>query len=77
MTSIPADRSPSHGGRVYRIRWVPGTDWLRAECHCNAERQFDDPIELWEWLLDHPHGRATDDWAPAPTPAGALVMASA
>jgi hypothetical protein len=76
MTSSPTNRSPSPERRMYRIQWVPGTDWLRAMCHCSAERQFDDPIELWEWLLDHPHGQAAADCAPAPTPAGAPVLAS-
>ncbi|MBN6040212.1 oxidoreductase [Amycolatopsis sp. 195334CR] len=42
------------GDRVHRIHWVLGTDRLRAVCHCSAEREFDDPVELWEWLLAHP-----------------------
>lgn len=44
------------GGRVFRIHWVPGTDRLHATCHCTAEREFEDPIVLWEWLLGHPEG---------------------
>ncbi len=44
------------GDRVFRIHWVLGTDRLRAVCHCSAEREFDDPVELWEWLLAHPDG---------------------
>ncbi len=44
------------GDRVYRIHWVLGTDRLRAVCHCSAEREFDDPVALWEWLLAHPEG---------------------
>jgi hypothetical protein len=44
------------GDRVYRIHWVLGTDRLCAVCHCGAEREFDDPVELWEWLLAHPEG---------------------
>jgi len=44
------------GGRVYRIHWVLGTDRLRAVCHCAAEREFDDPVGLWQWLLAHPAG---------------------
>ena len=43
-------------GPVYRVFWVPGTDELRATCHCRAVRSFDDPIELWAWLLAHPIG---------------------
>ena len=44
------------GDRVYRIHWVLGTDRLRAVCHCSAEREFDDPVRLWDWLLAHPEG---------------------
>jgi hypothetical protein len=44
------------GDRVFRIHWVLGTDRLRAVCHCSAEREFEDPVELWEWLLGHPAG---------------------
>ncbi|NGY64685.1 hypothetical protein G7043_37815 [Lentzea sp. NEAU-D13] len=46
------------GNRVFRIHWVLGTDRLRAVCHCRAEREFEDPIELWEWLHAHPEGHA-------------------
>ncbi|GAA1833472.1 hypothetical protein GCM10009772_08810 [Pseudonocardia alni subsp. carboxydivorans] len=31
-----------------------GTDLLRAVCHCGAERVFDDPVPLWDWLLGCP-----------------------
>ncbi|MEU0529471.1 hypothetical protein [Amycolatopsis tolypomycina] len=44
------------GDRVYRIHWVLGTDRLCAVCHCGAEREFDDPVQLWDWLLAHPEG---------------------
>ncbi|MFC3890588.1 hypothetical protein ACFOWZ_03825 [Lentzea rhizosphaerae] len=44
------------GNRVVRVHWVLGTDRLRAVCHCDAEREFEDPVELWEWILDHPIG---------------------
>ncbi len=43
-------------GRIFRVFWIPGTDFLRATCYCEAEQIFDDPIELWSWLLDHPRG---------------------
>jgi len=46
------------GDRVHRIHWVLGTDRLRAVCHCGAEREFEDPVELWEWLLAHPEGHS-------------------
>ncbi|GAA2102845.1 hypothetical protein [Actinomadura alba] len=41
---------------VYRVVWVPGTDRLRGECHCGAEKEAQDPIEVWAWLLAHPDG---------------------
>jgi hypothetical protein len=44
------------GGRVNRVRWLPGTDRLTGVCHCGAEREAEDPIELWAWLLTHPEG---------------------
>jgi len=56
MNGVPARRSVLPGDRVYRIHWVPGTDRLRAVCHCSAEHDFEDPVELWEWLLAHPAG---------------------
>lgn len=56
MSSVPAGRPMLSGARVHRIHWVPGTDRLRAVCHCSAEREFDDPVGLWEWLLAHPGG---------------------
>ena len=46
------------GDRVYRIHWEPGTDRLRAVCHCGAEREFEDPVQLWDWLLAHPEGHS-------------------
>jgi hypothetical protein len=39
---------------VYRVHWVPGTDRLHAVCFCGAEREFEDPVVLWDWLLAHP-----------------------
>ncbi|WP_034271397.1 hypothetical protein [Haloechinothrix halophila] len=54
------------GDRVYRIHWVLGTDRLRAVCHCSAVREFDDPVELWEWLLAHPDGHDQQIAAPDP-----------
>ena len=56
------------GSRVYRIHWVLGTDRLRAVCHCGAERIFEEPVELWEWLLAHPDGHTVADPPPSPRP---------
>ncbi len=53
---IPEAPPVLRGERVYRIHWVLGTDRLRAVCHCGAERIFEEPVELWEWLLAHPDG---------------------
>jgi hypothetical protein len=47
------------GEGIVRVHWVLGTDRLRAVCHCGAERLFEDPVELWEWVLDHPEGHRT------------------
>jgi hypothetical protein len=44
------------GGRVYRVHWVLGNDLLLGVCYCGAQREADDPVELWEWLLAHPVG---------------------
>jgi hypothetical protein len=44
--------------RRYRVRWLPGTDELLVECHCGAQRQADDPVLAWDWLLAHPTGHA-------------------
>jgi hypothetical protein len=38
------------------VHWVPGSDLLRAECHCTAARDFEDPVPQWDWLLAHPVG---------------------
>ncbi|MGO8893594.1 MAG: hypothetical protein ACLP8X_41155 [Streptosporangiaceae bacterium] len=75
MNEVLAGRRMLPGDRVYRILWVLGTDRLRAVCHCSAEREFDDPAELWEWLLAHPagHGTAPVESPPSPVCAGVLA----
>ena len=52
------------GDRVYRVHWRLGTDRLVGVCHCGAEYEAEDPVELWEWLLAHPDGHHPT--APAP-----------
>jgi hypothetical protein len=42
--------------KVYRIEWLPGTDWLVGTCYCGAVREVDDPVVMWQWLLAHPEG---------------------
>lgn len=54
MTHAPTAMLP--GSTVYRVVWVPGTDRLRGVCWCGAGEEFEDPNELWEWLLAHPDG---------------------
>jgi hypothetical protein len=52
---------------VLRVDWLPGSDRLHGRCHCGAETQVEDPVEMWGWLLahpDHPSGGP----APAPEP---------
>lgn len=41
---------------LLRVVWVPGSDLLRGVCHCGATHVADGPIEVWDWLLAHPHG---------------------
>ncbi|WP_431920029.1 hypothetical protein [Micromonospora wenchangensis] len=57
------------GGRVYRVHWVPGTDTLRGICHCGAQRLAEEPVALWQWLLDHPRGHHAPT-VPVADPAG-------
>jgi hypothetical protein len=45
--------------RVFRVHWQLGSDLLVGVCHCGAEREFDDPLALWDWLLAHPDGHDT------------------
>lgn len=70
--TAPAGAGP--GETVYRVVWVPGTDLLLAVCHCGAEREFDDPVALWQWLLAHPEGHR-GDVGPASAPAAGHVPA--
>jgi hypothetical protein len=50
---------------VYRIVWLPGSDRLHGTCHCGAEHDADDPVEMWTWLLAHPDHAAASTEGPA------------
>jgi hypothetical protein len=50
---------------VLRVDWLPGSDRLRGRCHCGAETEAEDPVEMWEWLLAHPD-HPSDGPAPEP-----------
>ncbi|MEV0052620.1 hypothetical protein AB0I53_17380 [Saccharopolyspora sp. NPDC050389] len=76
MSQIPANNAMLSGDRVYRIHWVLGTDRLRAVCHCSAEREFEDPVQLWEWLLAHPAGHHPAEPGPE-LPGGEPVLVPA
>ncbi|WP_249523542.1 hypothetical protein [Modestobacter marinus] len=52
--TLPAPRQVLEGERVLRVNWLPGSDRLRGLCHCGAEAEASDPVEMWEWLLAHP-----------------------
>jgi len=39
-------------GEIYRIDWLPGTDTLHGTCHCGREHTAQDPVEMWEWMLE-------------------------
>ena len=54
------------GERVMRVHWLPGSDRLRGRCHCGAETEAEDPVEMWEWLLAHPDHPAGGASAPRP-----------
>lgn len=56
------------GDRVYRVHWRLGTDRLVGVCHCGAEHESEDPIELWEWLLAHPEGHHPEGHSAGPAP---------
>ncbi|WP_329457422.1 hypothetical protein [Streptomyces sp. NBC_01497] len=49
------------GGSVFRVHWVPGTDRLHGVCFCGAARDFEDPVDLWDWLLAHPEHPSAPD----------------
>lgn len=71
--SAPHPAPMLHGDRVYRVHWVLDTDVLLGVCHCGAEHETVDPVELWEWLLAHPAGHrppAADPLRRQPVPAG-------
>jgi len=55
--------SRPHSAEVYRVDWVPGTDRLHGVCHCGAEHDGQDPVEMWDWMLAHPvgHGGGKED----------------
>ncbi|MEW9528701.1 hypothetical protein [Microbispora sp. NPDC049125] len=59
--------------RVHRIHWVPGTDRLHAVCFCGADKEFTDPVVLWDWLLGHPEGHRSRPVPDPPAPAAVLV----
>jgi hypothetical protein len=52
--TLPPPREVLEGERVLRVNWLPGSDRLRGRCHCGAETEAEDPVEMWEWLLAHP-----------------------
>ncbi|MCU1670048.1 MAG: hypothetical protein JWP40_2975 [Blastococcus sp.] len=58
------------GERVLRVNWLPGSDRLVGRCHCGAETEAEDPVQMWEWLLAHPDHSAGG--AGSPDPVGEL-----
>ncbi len=68
MASRPS-RAQLQGATVtYRVDWVLGTDLLHGRCQCGAERESEDPIELWQWLTGHPVGHEQSWSSGQPTP---------
>ncbi|HEV7870902.1 MAG TPA: hypothetical protein VGO95_06560 [Modestobacter sp.] len=75
--TLPAPRQVLEGERVLRVNWLPGSDRLRGLCHCGAEAEASDPVEMWEWLLahpDHPTGGPAGPSATGPLPAPAAHL---
>jgi hypothetical protein len=69
--TLPPPRQVLAGERVLRVNWLPGSDRLRGRCHCGAETEGEDPVEMWEWLLahpDHPAGGPGGPRVPAELP---------
>jgi hypothetical protein len=54
------ERQPA-GATVYRVVWAPGSDRLLGVCHCGAEHDADDPVQVWQWLLAHPEHDTGDE----------------
>ncbi|MFK3983431.1 hypothetical protein ACI2K4_23985 [Micromonospora sp. NPDC050397] len=64
------------GTGVYRIVWLPGSDRLRGTCWCGTDRDADDPVELWDWLLGHPDQHGDEgSGSGRPAPAGGRSLA--
>jgi hypothetical protein len=77
MATRPS-RAQLQGATVtYRVDWVLGTDRLLGHCRCGAQRESDDPIELWQWLTAHPEGHGDREPSPQPEPARPAVRTSA
>ena len=65
--TLPPPREVLAGEQVLRVNWLPGSDRLRGRCHCGAEAEGEDPVEMWEWLLAHPdHPAGGPDGPPQP-----------
>jgi hypothetical protein len=76
--SLPPPREVLSGEKVLRVNWLPGSDRLRGRCHCGAETEVEDPVEMWEWLLAHPDhpaggGEAAPPSAQLPDPPAHVV----
>ncbi len=63
--------------RRTRVGWLPGTDRLHGRCHCGAQTEADDPVQMWEWLSAHPAhapvGAAPAEPAEPPEPPAHVV----
>lgn len=69
--TLPPPREVLDGERVIRVNWLPGSDRLRGRCHCGAETEAEDPVQMWDWLLAHPdHPSGGPGPAPAVVPPG-------
>ena len=62
---LPPPRRMLSGDHVYRVVWKLATDVLVGYCWCGESHESEDPIELWEWLLDHPDTHGSDGGGPS------------
>lgn len=68
MTAVARLKDKTHSETIFTVEWLPGTDKLLGICHCDARKESEDPIELWDWLLGHPEGHTNGTCTPAQTP---------
>lgn len=49
------------GSHVFRVVTKLGTDILVGYCWCGEPHEAEDPVALWNWLLEHPDRHPSPD----------------